>query len=573
MSKKLQNLYRHLINNRKHHLIGWYKSYKDITGAVQKVKTALENSENSIDLNSKELYAETYYSKSDNPYDVFIKDLVYEKSNGVSSRGQSVLSKENFNSFKEDSLFRETIKEIILQPDFTGFEKLKKYWSDREVGNNPVLINRIMGAATLDVTTTVDNGKFDQVFKWLQDRNLIPTYNATETDWFHKNKYAISEIREGLKDLWNDDEVEIDDHWIGLFYWEIYTNLSNPFSLKKQVVKYGAPGTGKTYNAKKTTELQYELWCGEIEAGSDITYDELVKVVQFHPSFTYEDFMEGLRPTIDNQNQTQLALQNGVFKDLCIKAGKWEKDLIEQKIINKNRKWEDLKVEDIHSYKDKLNGVHWEFIFNADPGKKLESIVPPFFIIIDEINRAELSRVFGELMYCLEYRGYEGMIKTQYSHLNTDSTGMIKIGEEYRFFVPNNVFIIATMNTIDRSVESFDFALRRRFRWEEVQPDTSILRYHLTENTDKPHFKNWSDLAKNLENLNDNIRNQELLGKDYCIGHAYLWNLNYAENSSVSEVRKAVWEDNIQPLLQEYLRGTGREAELLGKFKKSFSLN
>jgi len=217
MSKKLQNLYRHLINNRKHHLIGWYKSYKDITGAVQKVKTALENSENSIDLNSKELYAETYYSKSDNPYDVFIKDLVYEKSNGVSSRGQSVLSKENFNSFKEDSLFRETIKEIILQPDFTGFEKLKKYWSDREVGNNPVLINRIMGAATLDVTTTVDNGKFDQVFKWLQDRNLIPTYNATETDWFHKNKYAISEIREGLKDLWNDDEVEIDDHWIGLF--------------------------------------------------------------------------------------------------------------------------------------------------------------------------------------------------------------------------------------------------------------------------------------------------------------------------------------------------------------------
>ena len=88
-----------------------------------------------------------------------------------------------------------------------------------------------------------------------------------------------------------------------------------------------------------------------------------------------------------------------------------------------------------------------------------------------------------------------------------------------------------------------------------------------------PNIKNGENLAKILKNLNETIKEEELLGKEYCIGHAYLWNLNYSYHSTISEVRKAIWEDNIQPLLQEYFRGTGRESELLGKFKKSFSLN
>ncbi|MFH4238343.1 AAA family ATPase, partial [Acinetobacter baumannii] len=86
--------------------------------------------------------------------------------------------------------------------------------------------------------------------------------------------------------------------------------------------------------------------------------------------------------------------------------------------------------------------------------------IPPFFFIIDEINRAELSRVFGELMYCLEYRGVKGSVKTQYANLNTKKTGILELGQTYQFFIPTNIYLIGTMNTIDRSVESFDFALR-----------------------------------------------------------------------------------------------------------------
>ena len=120
------------------------------------------------------------------------------------------------------------------------------------------------------------------------------------------------------------------------------------------------------------------------------------------------------------------------------------------------------------------------------------------------------------------------------------------------------------MNTIDRSVESFDLALRRRFRWEEITPDCELLKYHLNE-----HHKEWAELADNLKNLNEQIGNEALLGADYQIGHAYLMNLKYP-SLSISEVRKQIWADHIYPLLQEYLRGTGRSEDLIETFRKAF---
>ena len=189
----------------------------------------------------------------------------------------------------------------------------------------------------------------------------------------------------------------------------------------------------------------------------------------------------------------------------------------------------------------------------------------PYFFIIDEVNRAELSRVFGELMYCLEYRGVKGTVKTQYANLNNKKTGMLYKDQGYLFFIPTNVYLIGTMNTIDRSVESFDFALRRRFQWEEVTPDTGLLRYHLNLN-----YKNWGTLADNLEKLNSKIANDPLLGHEYQIGHAYLMNMKYTKSLTIKEVRERIWDDCIRPLLQEYLRGTGKETESISEFKKAF---
>lgn len=561
MSQRLKNLYTHLIQNRKHNLIGWYNEYKSFSEDIDKIRVNLSTH----NLRDNATYVGTSFEKSASPYDDFISKLLFEQSNGISSRGQSVLSGENLNRFKQEQGFDDVIKNLITIHDIHSHNEFKNWWASQKVGNNPVLINRAIAACTNELSSTVDEGRFNQVFYWLQKELLIPTYPVTEPqDWYSKNIFAIDHISKGLAGV-----PDIDKYWISICVWEMYVNISNPFSLKKQIVKYGSPGTGKTFSAKQNTKLLFEIWKDEFANGSTFDFNKHIETVQFHPSYTYEDFLEGLRPKLDHNNQAQLILQNGIFKEFCIEAGKWECDIANLAVNNPNlKKWKELTINDIETFKTELIGDHWEYIFDiSDKEKNIADAVPPFFFIIDEINRAELSRVFGELMYCLEYRGIEGAIKTQYAHLNNPDTGMILIGDGFQFFIPQNIFLIGTMNTIDRSVESFDFALRRRFRWEEVMPDTTLLYYHLLQ-----HNPKWISLAENLKNLNSEIEKEPLLGRDFQIGHAYLWDLNYSKELTMTEVKNAIWDDSIAPLLQEYLRGTGRE-DLVKKFANKFGLN
>ncbi|MGE8555650.1 MAG: McrB family protein [Chryseobacterium jejuense] len=552
MSNRLKNIYTYLVQNRKHQLQGWHDEYETL---VSDIKIINENLSNGKALKDEETYQKTSFKD----YDNFINVLIYDTANGISSRGRSVLSWENLNKFKNDKDFDEVISNIIKKPSLETYQKLQEFWLGQKVGFNPVLINRALAAASIELTSTVDEGKFNEVFYWLQSKELISKYTAPGQDWYSKNIFVMSELKKGLRDV-----ADIDDFWISLFYWEMYLNLSNPFTLKKQIIKYGAPGTGKTYKAKELSKLQFEIWKSEFAENEEYTFEKLIETIQFHPSYTYEDFMEGLRPMLDDNKQAQLNLQNGIFKSFCIHAGKWECDVMR---LNLKKDWNTITIEELIQYRDNLQGDHWDYIFKiSDQSKKISDAVPPHFMIIDEINRAELSRVFGELMLCLEYRGRDGMVKTQYSQLNNEKTGMIKQGGDYKFFIPHNVYILGTMNTIDRSVESFDFALRRRFKWEEVDPDISLLKYHLKE-----HHENWLPLADNLSSLNGEIEIQPLLGKDYRIGHAYLWKLRYSKNQEVREVRKMIWKDSISPLLEEYLRGTGRE-DLMDVFAKKFGL-
>ena len=563
MNQRVINLYKRLIQNRQNELKGWHDAYKDFSKDVEKIRENL--SSHLYTLRNKEIYKGTSFEGVNNPFDVFIKRLIYDKSNGIASRGQSVLSKENFDSFinnGDENGFDSTIKQIIEKPNSENYQALHEWWREQGVRNNPVLINRAIAACTSKVSSTVDEKKFNQVFYWLQDKSLINNYSNNEQDWFNKNIFVIKELNEKLENV-----SDKDNYWISLFVWEIYKNILNPFSLKKQIVKYGSPGTGKTFTAKQNAKLLFEKWKDEFGDKESFDFNDHMETVQFHPSYTYEDFMEGLRPKLTDDTQVQLVLQNVIFKEFCIKAGKWECDIAKLP-QNKNKGWNELKINDVK--KESLKGKnHWEYIFKiGDNSKKLADAVPPFFFIIDEINRAELSRVFGELMYCLEYRGIEGAVKTQYSNLNNDDTGMIKIAGSYKFFIPNNVYIIGTMNTIDRSVESFDFALRRRFQWEEMVPDSKLLQDHL-----RVHKKEWVKLAEDLGKLNDKIAEEPLLGRDFQIGHAYLWDLHnsYSQKLTLPEVRKAVWDDSIASLLQEYLRGTGRE-DLIAKFAEEFGL-
>ena len=182
------------------------------------------------------------------------------------------------------------------------------------------------------------------------------------------------------------------------------------------------------------------------------------------------------------------------------------------------------------------------------------SIDQKFVFIIDEINRGEISKIFGELFFSIDpgYRGEKGKVKTQYQN-------MVSEGDVFAdgFYVPDNVYIIGTMNDIDRSVESMDFAMRRRFTWKEVTP---------TETQSMLDTLPCAYMAKNAMNrLNEEIAKTEGLGAAYMVGPAYFLKLG---NNGGDFQR--LWKMNIEPLLKEYLRGFRKTDEILKKYRKAY---
>ncbi len=268
------------------------------------------------------------------------------------------------------------------------------------------------------------------------------------------------------------------------------------------LVLTGAPGTGKTFMAQKIAE---QMGCTKDEMG----------FVQFHPSYDYTDFVEGLRPFEKEDGRIGFERKDGIFKEFCKRA---IKNLIDSEKTN---------VESVNKIDRK-----------------------PFVFIIDEINRGEASKIFGELFYAIDpgYRGKKDVcVKTQYQNLIPESDTFAD-----GFFVPENVYILATMNDIDRSVESMDFAMRRRFTWKEVAPaDTQSMLDSL----------DCANKAKGvMTELNSVITDTDGLGEAYQIGPSYF--LKLGENGG--DFTK-LWEMNIKPLLQEYLRGFRKADEIMKK--------
>lgn len=259
----------------------------------------------------------------------------------------------------------------------------------------------------------------------------------------------------------------------------------------RNLILTGAPGTGKTYLAKQIAS----------EIGK-------YKFVQFHPSYDYTDFVEGLRPKNDNGN-IGFERKDGVFKEFC---------------------------------KEALNNQSSNFVF-----------------IIDEINRGEISKIFGELFFSVDsgYRGEKGKVQTQYANLIED-------GDEFKdgFYIPENVYIIGTMNDIDRSVESMDFAMRRRFAWKEIKSED-------TQETILKDLENLKDeTIKRMNNLNKVIRNKETnLSEAYCIGAAYFKKIKDYEGDF-----NKLWENHLEGLLFEYTRGMPNQATILKELKNAYDL-
>jgi 5-methylcytosine-specific restriction protein B len=189
----------------------------------------------------------------------------------------------------------------------------------------------------------------------------------------------------------------------------------------------------------------------------------------------------------------------------------------------------------------------------------------PYIFVIDEINRGEISKIFGELFFSIDpgYRGKNGKVMTQYANIQDDKTIFDpELGKGW-FYVPRDVYIIGTMNDIDRSVESFDFAMRRRFVWQEITAEESAKNMNLLEETDE-------DSVLRMKSLNDEIEKTDGLGRHYQVGAAYFMKLKSYKLSDGGYVK--LWSLHLNPLLQEYVRALPESKEVLAKLKAAYDL-
>jgi len=409
----------------------------------------------------------------------------------------------------------------------------------------------------------------------------------------------------------------------------------------KQIVLYGPPGTSKTFTAKRIA-IENITKHSVLPENIDTVFDKLqesgyVEIVQFHPSYSYEDFVEGIRPFSNGNANAQLnyKVQDGIFKKICNSAlnsfhddvdhhyvlisnfvkfdpidpqkfnleaqqggihrlnkTDFEKILNHLKSIGVNvsnfekinsfSNFLILNSSENNEYKD-IEGFWYHFSKQANAPvimreaveggdtafvyykkrigytgigiiKKNELVTnPPYFMIIDEINRGDPARIFGELIYGLEYRDHP--IKTQYSEFDEqNSNGKLTI--------PSNLYIIGTMNTADRSISLFDIALRRRFAFKGLFPDYDLLSTHLgfSEFADVQNkFKNIEKESKDdqlkilsilaMHKINEKIIDpQEFkLGRERQIGHTYFMKLRENPKKFVN-----IWKLEVVPLLEEF---------------------
>ena len=404
----------------------------------------------------------------------------------------------------------------------------------------------------------------------------------------------------------------------------------------KNIIFRGAPGTGKSYLAKQiATDIISEGYFDKYESLND-EQKKQVEFVQFHPSYDYSDFVEGLRPKINDDGSMGFELKDGIFKSFVSRARRnYENSQKPKEIVEKETSVQESmknffdnielgvdefktltgnsfyvssiddifihitipgndivnklvlsvseikqmlesgltfnKVKDITNYFNKQfasQAYSYEFvIMKAIQSSKIHTRQSPveteplkkYIFIIDEINRGEISKIFGELFYSIDpgYRGKSGEIATQYSNL--------QVGNE-KFYIPENLYIIGTMNDIDRSVDSFDFAMRRRFRFIEIKADaTSGMLDGLKSNRldDAANELLPEEAINRMTALNEAILEVEDLNDNYQIGASYFLKL---KNLTFDEL----WTDCLRPLLQEYVQGLYDEEGKMKKFATAY---
>jgi len=586
----LQKIYNNAVNKKHWVYYDWFPSYKKCVQEYQ--QQAISG------------------KWEDKVFQRLVKDTT---ENGISDLRQKNFEWTEFENIKKNwSDIEDTIKTIASSNsiDKDNYQKVLKFLRKHTSENRYAASNRVIAAFLPNFTTTVINQNYlNAVINKL--RTLLKDYPKITGNWLTDNinfiNYCNSKIN--FKDPWHsslfawylkeyfeeDDKIKKENNMIMKQY-------SDLLIANKNLILTGAPGTGKTFLAKEIAN----------------SLNAEIEFVQFHPSFDYTDLVEGLRPTPPDENgNIGFERKDGVFKEFCKKALKantsfevdnfdesWEKllELVKNNLSNGNLtqigSWSyGLSTKDSLRYSSLNTPSQYSFtitkqnVYDAYQNKQarpsgafqkdMEDVVnfmksqfhlkdyqegtilhetenKKFVFIIDEINRGEISKIFGELFFSLDpgYRGAENKVRTQYSNL-------IESGDVFfeGFFVPENVYIIGTMNDIDRSVESFDFAMRRRFAWKEIK---AIDRISMWDGV----IDKWKDESlKRMISINTKIETIQGLGSAFHIGPAYFIKLkNYNGNF------EQLWDNHLSGVLFEYLRGLPEKEKRIEELNAAYNI-
>ncbi|EAL8252457.1 hypothetical protein DXG14_05420, partial [Campylobacter coli] len=469
----------------------------------------------------------------------------WKKENIYSAQQQAnasnLLNKKNPEELRADldKISKVESLEDLLNLDITGMKASARelaYLLNFENDDFP-LVNDAMaktaGYIFEMLNENTSNNKFDFALDKLEIKEIkekierLPKYYILDQFLNLIDKIKKSDLALITKDKLQDGDIKNTKNVTESVYYKLYqaaydfANLCGKADIKsndlegfkellkthKNIIFHGIPGTGKTYTIVNNIK-------------NIIKNENQMLITQFHPSFSYEDFIEGIKPAGIENGQLKLELKNGIFREFCDKAKEEEK----------------------------------EFLGELEKGNFNEALSDyGYFFIADEINRAELSRVFGELLYALEYRGEKGKIKTQYASMRGDED----------FYVPENVFFLGTMNDLDKSIDSFDLALRRRFIWQEMTCDYDVIKNEI-------YAKNIEEYAQACKKLNDKIKD---IGEKYQLGHSYFLKIEFKDDEIKNNDMKKLFSNRFEALLKEYLRSEYSEKDIqehLDDLKKLF---
>lgn len=429
------------------------------------------------------------------------------------------------------------------------------------------------GKENNDGTEKLNNNSLLWIYKDETVDNLYELFvgdNGNEKSFFEKSNAVWTKAVEWLKETEVNDWEKGCPREITASNYEQFAKLNNLlWELGKNnageltnfdvpnVIYHGAPGTGKTYTTLQTVKLLCQ--------GDNSRY----KYCQFHPSYSYQDFIEGIKPMGIVDGNVNLEVVNGIFKQFCIDVK--DKNKIFYEGFKKNNKGNAPKIDDY----------------------------PHYYFIVDEINRGDLSRIFGEMFSLLEpdyrdrdfsnpndgYKKSENLIVTPLSNVientsNKEGLAYKIIGGKVYFGIPFNIHFIGLMNDVDKSIDTFDLALRRRFKWITKKCDYYVIQDSLLDKiTNKDEV---ADYKKSCEDLNEFITKPEGLGlsKNYQLGQSYFMkivNMLSSKSKTITETaRKSVFENYIETTLREYAREVCDENEIDDKIngaKKAFGID